>query len=86
MASEAVSNQVNIYLSFYDASGHRSRLEQLTTGTVASPVCHFLANEETDESLFVTGDKDSLHSHACISMLEGAFSLIILTIYARCLC
>ncbi|ERF75738.1 hypothetical protein EPUS_01568 [Endocarpon pusillum Z07020] len=77
MASEAVPNQVNIYLSFYDASGQQSRLEQLTTGTVASPVCHFLANEETDESLFVTGDKDSLHSHACINVYASTATLCL---------
>lgn len=86
MASEVVPNQVKIYLSFYDTSGRQSRLAQLTTGSIDSPVCHFLANEETDKSLFVTGNKDSLHSHACISMLDRARNLLLLTIYSSCLC
>jgi hypothetical protein len=60
MASEATSSQIKAYLSFYDSSGNQSRLEQLMTGSMTSPVCHFLANEETNELLLVTERRDTL--------------------------
>lgn len=69
MASESHFTQIKAYLSFYDSSGSQSRLEQLKIGSLTSPVCHFLANDETNELLFVTERRDALHSHACISRL-----------------
>jgi hypothetical protein len=86
MTSGANPTHVKLYLSFYDASGYQSRLEQLRAGSVTSPICHFLADEETDEPLFVIGHRDSLHSHACLSMLEkvSTTSDLPLTIHYRC--
>jgi hypothetical protein len=77
MASEATSSQIKAYLSFHDSSGNQSRLEQLKTGSMTSPVCHFLANEETNELLFVTEGRDALHSHACISILGPGFTALL---------
>lgn len=68
MASEAVGTQVKIRLSYFDAAGYQSRLEQLCTGSVTVPVCHFLADDEIDGPLSVVGHRDPRHSHACLCM------------------
>jgi hypothetical protein len=72
MASQALPHQVKFYISYYDTSGYQSRLELLTAGSLSSPVCHFLANEESAGPLCVTGHRDSLHSHTCLSMLASS--------------
>lgn len=88
MASGGCMNQIKIYLSFYDACGYQSRLQQLETGSITSPICHFLSDEDTDGPLFVTEHSDELHSHACLSMFSPEFEPLILslTMTRRCVC
>jgi hypothetical protein len=72
MASQALPHQVQFYISYYDTTGYQSRLELLTAGSISSPVYHFLANKESDGPLCGAGYRDSLHSHACLSMLASS--------------
>lgn len=71
MASGEFANQIKIYLSFYNACGYQSQVQQLETGAITSPICHFLSYEDTDEPLFVIEHSDELHSHACLSMFNS---------------
>lgn len=77
MASQATPTKIKIYLSFFDASGYQSRLEQLQTGSHTAPVRHFLANEDTDGPLFLVGHKDELHSHACLDVYASVVTLCV---------